>query len=138
KAISLLPGDGGEVGKILLADSRVAGVAFTGSNDTANKIQQALNSRGGEIVPLIAETGGINAMIVDSSALIEQAVDDIILSSFGSSGQRCSALRMLYVQEEIADSLINILSGAMQNLALGNPALLATDIGPVIDAEAHN
>lgn len=136
--ICLLPGEGASIGKLLLADQRISGVAFTGSSETANKIQQYLAMRGGAIVPFIAETGGINTMIVDSSALIEQAVDDIILSAFGSAGQRCSALRVLYVQEEIADSLIEILKGAMDNLVVGYPSDFTTDIGPVIDLDAHN
>lgn len=136
-ALSLLPGDGAHIGKLLLADHRTAGVAFTGSCETALRIQQSLTLRGGAIVPFIAETGGLNAMIVDSSALLEQALDDILTSAFGSSGQRCSALRVLYVQDDIADHLIAMLKDAMANLNLGNPADLTTDIGPVIDSDAH-
>lgn len=137
-AISLLPGDGAFIGKYLLNNHRVAGVVFTGSNETANIIAQSLTARGGNIIPFIAETGGINAMIVDSSALVEQAVDDIIISAFGSSGQRCSALRLLYVQEDIADNLMQILTGAMENLYVGSPEDFATDIGPVIDVDAYD
>jgi len=136
-AISLLPGDGASIGKILLNDKRIAGVAFTGSCDTANIISQTLTARSGAIVPFIAETGGLNAMIVDSSAHLEQAVDDIILSAFGSAGQRCSALRVLYVQEDIAGKLIETLKGAMEILKVGSPADFSTDIGPVIDGDAH-
>lgn len=136
-ALQLLPGSGEVVGAALVKDERVQGIAFTGSTATAKHIQRALAARDGAIVPLIAETGGINAMVVDSSALIEQTVDDIIRSAFGSAGQRCSALRLLCVQEDIADSLMDILAGAMQELALGDPWNLSTDIGPVIDRDAQ-
>jgi RHH-type proline utilization regulon transcriptional repressor/proline dehydrogenase/delta 1-pyrroline-5-carboxylate dehydrogenase len=136
-ALQFLPGDGATVGARLCADSRIAGVAFTGSNDTATIIQRALAARGGAIPVFIAETGGQNAMIVDSSALPEQVVNDAVLSAFGSAGQRCSALRILCVQEEIADRVESLLAGAMDQLCLGDPALLTTDIGPVIDAEAQ-
>ena len=134
--LHLLPGDGPTLGAALLGDRRVAGVAFTGSTDTAQAIQRRLAERGGPIVPLIAETGGQNAMIVDSTALPEQAVVDIIASAFQSAGQRCSALRVLFVQEGIADRLIGMLRGACETLRIGDPALLATDVGPVIDEEA--
>lgn len=137
-AISLLPGDGAFIGEYLFQSPNLAGVVFTGSNETANIIQMSLAKRGRNIVPFIAETGGINAMIVDSSALVEQAVDDIILSAFGSAGQRCSALRVLYVQEDIADILIHTLKGAMANLSIGSPEDFSTDIGPVIDQDAYN
>jgi len=121
----------------LSSDPRIAGVAFTGSNETAAAIHRALAHRGGAIPVLIAETGGQNAMIVDSSALPEQVVNDAVLSAFGSAGQRCSALRILCVQEEIADRVETLLAGAMDELRMGDPALLDTDIGPVIDSEAR-
>jgi RHH-type proline utilization regulon transcriptional repressor/proline dehydrogenase/delta 1-pyrroline-5-carboxylate dehydrogenase len=135
--LHLLPGDGPTVGAPLVADPRVAGIAFTGSTETARAINQALASRGGPIAPLIAETGGINAMIVDSSALPEQVVADTLASSFNSAGQRCSALRVMFVQEDIADKLLEMLAGAMAELKIGDPGLLATDVGPVIDEEAR-
>lgn len=136
-AISLLPGDGALIGKVLLNDKRVAGVAFTGSYETANIIHQSLAARSGPLIPFIAETGGINTMIIDSSAHIEQAVDDIIISAFGSSGQRCSSLRVLYVQEDIADTLCTILKGAMEILQIGIPTDFSTDIGPIIDKNSY-
>ncbi|HEY1258988.1 MAG TPA: bifunctional proline dehydrogenase/L-glutamate gamma-semialdehyde dehydrogenase PutA [Stellaceae bacterium] len=135
--LHLLPGSGEDVGASLVADPRVAGVAFTGSTETARGIAQALAARPGPIVPLIAETGGQNAMIVDSSALPEQVVRDVLVSAFESAGQRCSSLRLLYVQDDIADRLLAMLVGAMAELAIGDPALLATDIGPVIDDGAR-
>jgi RHH-type proline utilization regulon transcriptional repressor/proline dehydrogenase/delta 1-pyrroline-5-carboxylate dehydrogenase len=135
-ALQFLPGDGARVGGLLTADPRVAGVAFTGSNETASAIQRALAARPGPIATLIAETGGQNAMIVDSSALPEQVVSDALLSAFGSAGQRCSALRVLCVQEEIADRVELLLAGAMDELEVGAPGLLATDVGPVIDDDA--
>lgn len=126
----------GEIGAALVADKRIAGVLFTGSTQVAQGIAQVLAKR--EDLPvLIAETGGLNAMIVDSSALPEQVVTDVVRSAFDSAGQRCSALRILCVQEEIADSVITMLKGAMQELCLGNPMALAVDIGAVIDAEAQ-
>ncbi len=134
--LHLLPGDGPGVGAPLVADPRIAGVAFTGSTDTARAINQVLAARTGPIVPLIAETGGQNAMIVDSSALPEQVVRDVLISSFQSAGQRCSALRVLFVQEDIAEKLEEMLVGAMAELRVGDPALLATDVGPVIDEAA--
>ncbi|WP_461481875.1 bifunctional proline dehydrogenase/L-glutamate gamma-semialdehyde dehydrogenase PutA, partial [Porticoccus sp.] len=137
RVLQLLPGDGRALGKWLLADSRLAGVAFTGSTATAHTIQRQLADRPGAIVPLIAETGGQNVMLVDSTALPEQVVDDVIRSAFLSAGQRCSALRVLFVQEEIADGLLRTLSGALQTLRLGDPARLSTDIGPVIDDPAR-
>lgn len=133
--LALLPGDG-EVGKALTAHKWVAGVAFTGSTATAWHIQRSLSDKQGPLVPFIAETGGQNAMIVDSSALPEQVVDDIVRSAFLSAGQRCSALRVLYVQDDIAPTVLNMLRGAMSELHMGNPADLATDIGPVIDEHA--
>ena len=135
--IQLLTGDGATIGGQLIASGGIAGVAFTGSTQTARTINQALANRPGPIVPLIAETGGQNAMIVDSTALPEQAVNDILLSAFGSAGQRCSALRVLYVQEDIADRVITLLRGAMEVLSVGDPSLPATDIGPVIDEQAR-
>jgi RHH-type proline utilization regulon transcriptional repressor/proline dehydrogenase/delta 1-pyrroline-5-carboxylate dehydrogenase len=134
--LHLLPGDGPGVGAPLVADPRIAGVAFTGSTETARGINQVLAARGGPIVPLIAETGGQNAMIVDSSALPEQVVRDVLISSFQSAGQRCSALRVLFVQEDIAEKLEEMLVGAMAELRVGDPALLSTDVGPVIDEAA--
>ncbi|HEX3498391.1 MAG TPA: bifunctional proline dehydrogenase/L-glutamate gamma-semialdehyde dehydrogenase PutA [Stellaceae bacterium] len=134
--LHLLPG-GGEIGAHLVGDTRIAGIAFTGSTETARAINLTLARREGQIVPLIAETGGQNALIVDSSALAEQVVGDIIASSFNSAGQRCSALRVLFVQTDIADRLLAMLAGAMRELVVGDPALLATDIGPVIDGSAR-
>lgn len=137
EALHLLPGDGAKVGATLVADERIAGVAFTGSTETAKAINLSLAKRKGAIVPLIAETGGQNAMIVDSTALLEQVTDDVIKSSFLSAGQRCSALRVLFVQHEIADKLIEMLSGALDTLKVGDPQKLSTDIGPIIDFEAR-
>jgi RHH-type proline utilization regulon transcriptional repressor/proline dehydrogenase/delta 1-pyrroline-5-carboxylate dehydrogenase len=124
------------VGQALVAHPTIAGVAFTGSTGTARAIQRALAAKDGPIVPLIAETGGINAMIVDSSALIEQVVADVLESAFRSAGQRCSALRVLFVQRDAWTGLEPMLAGAMAELRVGDPALLATDIGPVIDDDA--
>ena len=132
----LLPGDG-EVGRAIVEDERVAGVVFTGSTDVARSIQLALAKKAGPLVPLIAETGGLNAMIVDSTALPEQVVDTVIQSAFRSAGQRCSSLRMLYVQNEIAPQVIALLRGAMAELRVGDPADPSTDIGPVIDDGAR-
>lgn len=135
--LHLLPGDGPGVGGAVLADLRLAGVAFTGSTQTARVINQNLAQRDGPIIPLIAETGGLNVMIVDATALPEQVVDDVIASAFQSAGQRCSALRVLYLQEDIADNVISMLKGAMEELNIGNPAALSTDVGPVIDLDAR-
>lgn len=135
--LHLLPGSGETIGAALVADKNIAGVVFTGSVATAQYIALSLAQRGDAIIPFIAETGGQNCMVVDSSALLEQAVDDIIISAFGSAGQRCSSLRVLYVQEDIAGELINLLAGALQELKIGDPGELDTDIGPVIDAQAH-
>lgn len=134
--MQLLPGKGEVVGAQLVASDSIAGVLFTGSTETARLINKQLAERKGAIVPFIAETGGQNAMIVDASALPEQVVRDVITSAFGSAGQRCSALRVLYVQEEVADKMIAMLSGAMATLKVGDPAVLETDIGPVIDEDA--
>ncbi len=134
--LQLLPGTGEAVGARLVADPRVAGIVFTGGTDTARAIHKALAARPGPIATLIAETGGQNAMIVDSSALPEQVVGDVLLSAFTSAGQRCSALRVLCLQDDIADRTLKMLAGAMQELRVGDPALLETDVGPAIDAEA--
>ena len=136
-AIQLLPGDGASVGAVLTADPRVAGVAFTGSTETAQRINQALALRDCEPAVLIAETGGQNAMIVDSTALPEQVIQDAVLSGFGSAGQRCSALRILCVQQDIADRIIELLKGAMAELRVGDPSQRSTDVGPVIDQRAR-
>lgn len=135
--LQFLPGDGARLGAILLRHKALTGVAFTGSNDTARIINQKLAARDGAIPVLIAETGGINAMIVDSSALPEQVVRDVVASAFDSAGQRCSALRLLFLQDDIADRVIDMLKGAMQEMTLGDPMDYATDIGPVIDAESQ-
>ena len=135
--IHVITGTGAELGARLVSDERVAGVAFTGSTETAKVINRTLAERNGAIVPLIAETGGQNAMVVDSTALPEQVIADVIQSAFGSAGQRCSALRVLYLQEDIADKVINLLRGAMKELALGNPDSHSTDLGPVIDVAAR-
>ena len=136
--LHLLPGRGETVGAALTADPRVAGIAFTGGTATARHINQALASREGPIIPLIAETGGLNAMFVDTTALREQVIDDVIRSAFGSAGQRCSALRLLYLPHDTADALIDGLSGAMNELKLADPANADTDVGPVIDSEARD
>jgi RHH-type proline utilization regulon transcriptional repressor/proline dehydrogenase/delta 1-pyrroline-5-carboxylate dehydrogenase len=137
EVLQLLPGDGATVGAALTSDARVDGVAFTGSTETAKRIQAAMADHMAPGVPLIAETGGLNAMIVDSTALPEQAVRDVIASAFQSAGQRCSALRCLYLQEDVAPEFEKMLFGAMDELRMGDPWHLATDIGPVIDTEAH-
>jgi len=139
-ALQLLPGRGEVVGAALTADSRIKGVIFTGSTEVAQLINRTLAKRAeqeGIDIPLVAETGGQNALIVDSSALPEQVVQDVLSSAFDSAGQRCSALRVLFLQEDIADKTIKMLKGAMQELRVGSPDRLATDIGPVIDAEAQ-
>ena len=135
-AMQLLPGRGETVGAKLVADKRIKAVIFTGSTQTANLINKTLATRGGEIIPLIAETGGQNAMIVDSSALLEQVVMDVVTSAFGSAGQRCSALRVLYVQEDVYPRMVSLLKGAMAELRVGDPRWLTTDVGPVIDNDA--
>ncbi|MGH6955976.1 MAG: aldehyde dehydrogenase family protein, partial [Caulobacteraceae bacterium] len=134
--LALTPGDGERVGQALVAHPGCDGVAFTGGTDTAFAINRALARRAGPIVPLVAETGGLNAMFVDTTALKEQVIDDAILSAFGSAGQRCSALRLVVVPEETADELIEGLAGAMDALVVGDPADPATDVGPVIDEAA--
>jgi RHH-type transcriptional regulator, proline utilization regulon repressor / proline dehydrogenase / delta 1-pyrroline-5-carboxylate dehydrogenase len=138
-ALQLVPGPGPTVGAALVADARVQGVLFTGSTDVARRLQHTLAQRldaRGQPVTLIAETGGQNTMLVDSSALLEQAAGDIVTSAFDSAGQRCSALRVLFVQDDVADALLTMLRGAMQALVVGHPYQLATDVGPVIDNEA--
>ena len=138
-AVQLLPG-AGEIGAALVGDARAAGVLFTGSTEVARLIQRQLAARlgpNGHTVPLIAETGGQNALIVDSSALAEQVVGDVIASAFDSAGQRCSALRVLCLQEEVADRVLAMLKGAMAELVIGNPDRLSVDVGPVISAEAR-
>jgi RHH-type proline utilization regulon transcriptional repressor/proline dehydrogenase/delta 1-pyrroline-5-carboxylate dehydrogenase len=135
--LQLLPG-GGEVGAALVKDSRIKGIAFTGSNETGWHIQRALAERRGAIIPFIAETGGINAMIVDSSALPEQVVRDAVRSAFDSAGQRCSAARVLFVQEDVASRMTEMLVGAVEALDVGDPMDYATDVGPVIDEAAQD
>ncbi|MGY4397065.1 RHH-type proline utilization regulon transcriptional repressor/proline dehydrogenase/delta 1-pyrroline-5-carboxylate dehydrogenase [Sphingomonas sp. UYAg733] len=134
--LHLLPG-GGDVGAALVANPGIGGVVFTGSTNTARSINLTLAQRDGPIVPLIAETGGQNAMIVDSSALPEQVTRDVVQSAFQSAGQRCSALRVLYLQDDIADGVLEMIGGAMQALTIGDPRKLSTDVGPVIDAPAR-
>jgi RHH-type proline utilization regulon transcriptional repressor/proline dehydrogenase/delta 1-pyrroline-5-carboxylate dehydrogenase len=137
EVLHFLPGDGAAIGGRAVADARVAGVAFTGSTDTARLINKTLADRDGPIAVFIAETGGQNAMFVDSSALPEQVVLDSVFSAFNSAGQRCSALRLLCLQEEIAPRVIELLIGHMNELSIGDPALLSTDVGPAIDDEAR-
>ncbi|MCC5868573.1 MAG: bifunctional proline dehydrogenase/L-glutamate gamma-semialdehyde dehydrogenase PutA [Gammaproteobacteria bacterium] len=137
QALQLLPGEGSVVGAALVADPRISGVAFTGSTVTAQHINRSLAARDGSIATLIAETGGQNAMLVDSSALPEQVVLDVVQSAFGSAGQRCSALRVLYLQQDIAGHVLKLLAGAMRRLVIGDPADVRTDVGPVIDEAAR-
>ncbi len=134
-ALQFVPGDGA-IGAHLVKLPAIAGVVFTGSYETARAINIALAHRDGPIVPLIAETGGINAMLVDSTALPEQVADDVVTSAFRSAGQRCSALRLLCVQDDVADTMIEMIVGAARELRLGDPRDVGTHIGPVIDAEA--
>ena len=134
-ALNLVTG-GAAVGETLVRHPQTAGVAFTGSTGAARSINRTLAARDGPVAPLIAETGGQNAMLVDSSALLEQVTDDVIQSAFGSCGQRCSALRVLYLQEDIADKAIDMIAGAMDELRVGNPARLDTDVGPIISENA--
>jgi RHH-type proline utilization regulon transcriptional repressor/proline dehydrogenase/delta 1-pyrroline-5-carboxylate dehydrogenase len=134
-ALHLLPGDG-KIGANLVAHPLVAGVVFTGSTEVARSINRTLAGKDGPIVPLIAETGGINAMIADATALPEQVADDVIASAFRSAGQRCSALRLLFLQEEVADRMIEMIAGAARELRIGDARDLATHVGPVIDADA--
>ena len=134
-ALHLVPGDG-RIGAALVAHPDVAGVVFTGSTEVARAINRVLAAKDGPIVPLIAETGGINAMIVDATALPEQVADDVLTSAFRSAGQRCSALRILFVQEDVADRTIEMIAGAARELKIGDPGDLSIHIGPVIDVEA--
>jgi RHH-type proline utilization regulon transcriptional repressor/proline dehydrogenase/delta 1-pyrroline-5-carboxylate dehydrogenase len=136
-ALLLVHGPGETVGAALVADARIGGVCFTGSLPVAQAINRVLAARRGAIVPLIAETGGVNAMIVDSSALPEQVVDAVVQSAFRSAGQRCSALRLLCVHESVADAVMEMIRGALAELRVGEPARYATDVGPLIDAEAY-
>ena len=135
-ALHLVAGDG-RIGGVLVAHPDIAGVVFTGSTEVARTINRALAAKDGPIVPLIAETGGINAMIVDATALPEQVADDVVTSAFRSAGQRCSALRLLFLQDDVADRMIEMIAGAARELVIGDPADPATHIGPVIDAEAR-
>jgi RHH-type proline utilization regulon transcriptional repressor/proline dehydrogenase/delta 1-pyrroline-5-carboxylate dehydrogenase len=135
--LHLLPGDGATLGQAVVAHPSCAGVAFTGGTDTAWAINRTLAARPGPIIPFIAETGGLNAMFVDTTALREQVIDDVLLSAFGSAGQRCSALRILFLPHETADLIIEGLAGAMAALRVGDPADPTTDVGPVIDDEAR-
>jgi RHH-type proline utilization regulon transcriptional repressor/proline dehydrogenase/delta 1-pyrroline-5-carboxylate dehydrogenase len=134
--VQLAPGSGRIVGGTLTAHPLLSGVVFTGSTETARTINRTLAERDGPIIPFVAETGGQNAMIVDSSALPEQVTRDVISSAFQSAGQRCSALRVLFVQEDVADGMIKMIAGAMEALNVGDPSDLATDVGPVIDEAA--
>jgi RHH-type proline utilization regulon transcriptional repressor/proline dehydrogenase/delta 1-pyrroline-5-carboxylate dehydrogenase len=134
-ALQLVPGNGA-IGARLVAHPRIDGVAFTGSTETAWRINRTLAAKDGPIVPLIAETGGINAMIVDATALPEQVTDDVVVSAFRSAGQRCSALRLLCVQDDVADKMIAMIKGAAMELRIGDPRDPAVHIGPVIDAAA--
>jgi RHH-type proline utilization regulon transcriptional repressor/proline dehydrogenase/delta 1-pyrroline-5-carboxylate dehydrogenase len=136
EVVQLIIGSGAVVGEALAIDTRVDGIVFTGSTETAWHINRMLANRNGPIVPFVAETGGQNVMIADSSVLPEQVVKDVLTSAFGSAGQRCSSLRILLVQQEVSDKIIKMLIGAMSELNVGNPADLATDIGPVIDKKA--
>jgi RHH-type transcriptional regulator, proline utilization regulon repressor / proline dehydrogenase / delta 1-pyrroline-5-carboxylate dehydrogenase len=135
--LHLLPGDGPRLGRALFADNRLAGAAFTGSTDAASAINRALASRTGPLATLIAETGGQNAMIVDSTALPEQVTRDALASAFDSAGQRCSALRVLFLQDDVADRMLDVILGAMDELSIGDPMQLSTDVGPVIDEAAR-
>ncbi|HWT29481.1 MAG TPA: bifunctional proline dehydrogenase/L-glutamate gamma-semialdehyde dehydrogenase PutA, partial [Propylenella sp.] len=135
-ALHYVPGDG-KVGAALVGDPRISGVAFTGSTEVAQKINRALAAKNGPIVPLIAETGGINAIVADATALPEQVADDVVTSSFRSAGQRCSASRLLFVQEDVADGMLDMIAGAAAELVLGDPADPASDVGPVIDRDAR-
>jgi RHH-type proline utilization regulon transcriptional repressor/proline dehydrogenase/delta 1-pyrroline-5-carboxylate dehydrogenase len=136
--LHLLPGDGARIGKIVMTDPRLAGVAFTGSTETAAIVNRTLAARDGPLPALIAETGGLNAMIVDSTALPEQVARDVLTSAFDSAGQRCSSLRLLFLQDDVADRMLDQILGAMDELKIGDPFDLATDIGPIIDEEARS
>jgi RHH-type transcriptional regulator, proline utilization regulon repressor / proline dehydrogenase / delta 1-pyrroline-5-carboxylate dehydrogenase len=138
EALAMMPGDSSAIGETLVTHPGVQAVMLTGSNATAKTIASNIAKRGGGIIPLIAETGGQNAMIVDSTALPEQVVTDVVASAFQSAGQRCSALRVLFLQEDVADNILHMLKGAMAERSLGDPTLLSTDIGPVIDEVSRN
>ncbi|WP_333023739.1 aldehyde dehydrogenase family protein, partial [Wolbachia endosymbiont of Pentidionis agamae] len=136
--LHFIPGNGEYLGKVLISDNRVSGIAFTGATKTAQIINRILAKRDGPIVPFIAETGGLNAMIIDSSALLEQVTTDVLLSAFRSSGQRCSSLRVLFIQADIAERQIEMICGAAKELVIGDPMMLSTDIGPIIDEKSLN
>ena len=138
EALHLVPGRGETVGAALTSDTRIAGVCFTGGTDTAHIINRTLAARDGPIATLIAETGGLNGLFVDTTALREQVIDDMMVSAFGSAGQRCSALRVAFLPHDTADVLIEGLSGAMDELSVGDPGDPSTDLGPVIDASARD
>ncbi len=135
--LEIVQGDGAAIGPVLTGDPRLAGIAFTGSTDTARAIERSMANGGNHAAPLIAETGGLNAMIVDSTALPEQAVRDILASAFQSAGQRCSALRILFIQRDVAPQFLEMLEGAARELSIGDPWLASTDVGPVIDKDAR-
>src|SRR4029077_10898820 len=134
-ALHLIPGDG-TIGAHIVAHRLIAGVVFTGSTETGRAINRTLAAKNGPIVPLIAETGGINAMIVDATALPEQVCDDVLASSFRSAGQRCSALRLLCLHEDIAEPMLDLLAGAARELKVGDPRRIGTHVGPVIHEQA--
>ncbi len=136
--LHLLPGRGSKIGRVVLSDERLAGIAFTGSTETAITLNRALAARDGALPAIVAETGGMNCMIADSTALPEQVARDVLSSAFDSAGQRCSALRVLFVQDDVADKMIEMILGAMDELSIGDPFKLSTDIGPVIDEAARN
>ncbi|HEX4295281.1 MAG TPA: bifunctional proline dehydrogenase/L-glutamate gamma-semialdehyde dehydrogenase PutA [Rhizomicrobium sp.] len=138
EVLHLLPGRGSKIGRVVLSDERLAGIAFTGSTETAVTLNRALAARDGALPAIVAETGGMNCMIADSTALPEQVARDVLSSAFDSAGQRCSALRMLFVQDDVADKMIEMILGAMDELSIGDPFKLSTDIGPVIDEAARN
>ena len=137
EVLHLLPGRGSKIGRVVLSDTRLAGIAFTGSTETAVTLNRALAAREGALPAIVAETGGMNCMIVDSTALPEQVARDVLSSAFDSAGQRCSALRVLFVQDDVADKMIEMILGAMDELSIGDPFKLSTDIGPVIDEAAR-
>jgi RHH-type proline utilization regulon transcriptional repressor/proline dehydrogenase/delta 1-pyrroline-5-carboxylate dehydrogenase len=138
EVLHLLPGRGSKIGRVVLSDTRLAGIAFTGSTETAVTLNRALAAREGALPAIVAETGGMNCMIVDSTALPEQVARDVLSSAFDSAGQRCSALRVLFVQDDVADKMIEMIVGAMDELSIGDPFRLSTDIGPVIDEPSRN
>ena len=138
EVLHLLPGRGSKIGRVVLSDERLAGIAFTGSTETAVTLNRALAARDGALPAIVAETGGMNCMIADSTALPEQVARDVLSSAFDSAGQRCSALRVLFVQDDVADKMIEMILGAMDELSIGDPFKLSTDIGPVIDEAARN